>query len=222
MKFLLKIIVIAFLLIPLRSHAAGFNSGFPNCFGETRPNCLLWYGSEFNQPAICSPETTAIPNYFMAFDKFGTRMPNTFANTVNWNYGCIMPNQLTASTSEFSYYYSNGAAHWCIVNINATLAQCQANDTMSFVRKYTFTLDRKNLYVFDSIKGYQGYATITFVPVINQSLFASAFMAPWLQYTIGSGFGVMNALMKFIVGLVVFSVVCYSMYAAFRFLKGKR
>lgn len=47
----------------------------------------------------------------------------------------------------------------------------------------------------------------------------TSFMSTWLKYIIGSGLGVLQALMPYIVGLAVISAVIYFLYRAFRFFK---
>lgn len=45
------------------------------------------------------------------------------------------------------------------------------------------------------------------------------FMKTWLMYIIGAGFGVLQALMPYIVGLAVISAIIYFLYRAFRFFR---
>lgn len=45
------------------------------------------------------------------------------------------------------------------------------------------------------------------------------FMSEWLLYIIGAGFGVLQALMPYIVGLAVISAIIYFLYRAFRFFR---
>jgi len=45
------------------------------------------------------------------------------------------------------------------------------------------------------------------------------FMKTWLLYIIGAGFGILQALMPYIVGLAVISAIIYFLYRAFRFFK---
>ncbi|MDQ3077134.1 MAG: hypothetical protein M3Q63_03745 [bacterium] len=45
------------------------------------------------------------------------------------------------------------------------------------------------------------------------------FMKTWLLYIIGAGFGVLQALMPYIVGLAVISAIVYFLYRAFRFFR---
>lgn len=46
-----------------------------------------------------------------------------------------------------------------------------------------------------------------------------AFMKGWLTYIIGAGFGVLEYLMPYIVGLVVISAIVYFLFRAFRFFR---
>ena len=46
-----------------------------------------------------------------------------------------------------------------------------------------------------------------------------AFMKTWLLQIIGAGLGVLQALMPYIIGLVVISAIVYFIYRAFRFFK---
>lgn len=48
---------------------------------------------------------------------------------------------------------------------------------------------------------------------------AIAFMKTWLTYIIGAGLGLLQALMPFIVGLVVLGAVVYFLYRAFKFFR---
>lgn len=45
------------------------------------------------------------------------------------------------------------------------------------------------------------------------------FMKNWLLYIIGAGFGVLDSLMPYIVGLVVISAIVYFLFRAFRFFR---
>jgi hypothetical protein len=45
------------------------------------------------------------------------------------------------------------------------------------------------------------------------------FMKTWLLYIIGAGFGVLQALLPYIVGLVVIGAIVYFIYRAFRFFR---
>lgn len=45
------------------------------------------------------------------------------------------------------------------------------------------------------------------------------FMKTWLLQIIGSGLGILQALMPYIIGLAVISAIVYFLYRAFRFFK---
>jgi len=45
------------------------------------------------------------------------------------------------------------------------------------------------------------------------------FMKTWLTYTIGAGFGLLQALMPYIIGLIVIGSIVYFLFRAFRFFK---
>jgi len=45
------------------------------------------------------------------------------------------------------------------------------------------------------------------------------FLRNWITYVIGAGFGVLQALMPYIVGLVVIGAIIYFLFRAFRFFR---
>jgi len=46
-----------------------------------------------------------------------------------------------------------------------------------------------------------------------------AFMKTWLLYTIGAGFGLLQVLMPYIIGLIVIGSIVYFLFRAFKFFK---
>jgi len=47
----------------------------------------------------------------------------------------------------------------------------------------------------------------------------TTFMKNWLLYTIGAGFGLLQVLMPYIIGLIVIGSIVYFLFRAFRFFK---
>lgn len=45
------------------------------------------------------------------------------------------------------------------------------------------------------------------------------FMKNWLLYVIGAGFGLLQALMPYIIGLIVIGAIVYFLFRAFRFFR---
>jgi len=45
------------------------------------------------------------------------------------------------------------------------------------------------------------------------------FLKTWLTYVIGAGFGLLQALMPYIIGLIVIGAIVYMIFRAFRFFR---
>jgi len=174
-----------------------------------------------NAIGICSFYEPGDDDSGMAvFDEYGTRLPITHGDLTGSPFECFVPQYYEwgiASTTKYDVYYGN-IGGWCYTNFNATRDQCDQNDgSFQFMRNYYFNSWNDILY-WDSKIG-SGSAIQGYTPYLSDQV-AVAFMAPIFKNTMGAGFGVLQALMPYIVGLVVISMIIYFAFTAFRFFRG--